>query len=104
MIFSWVRKVEYPGYLDISFRISSQFIKSKLWSSSFALLLGFCNDSMDDLDMSLDLADTSLSVDKLSLLRGLKLSWISKLEKHAEIINIIRCKTKVVQFVRGFQS
>jgi hypothetical protein len=45
-----------------------------LCSSSFALLLGFCNDSMDDLDMSLDLADTSLSVDKLSLLRGLKLS------------------------------
>ena len=66
--------VEKPLYLVISFLISLEFIKSNLCSSSFAVKLVFCSDSMDDLDISLDLADPSLSVDKLSLLRGFKLS------------------------------
>ena len=66
--------MEKPGYLVISFLISSEFIKSNLCSSSFAVILVFCNDSMDDLDKSVDLVDPSLSVDKLSLLRRFKLS------------------------------
>jgi hypothetical protein len=104
MIFSWVSKVEKPGYLVISFLISSEFIKSNLCSSSFAVILVFCNDSMDDLDKSVDLVDPSLSVDKLSLLRRFKLSWISNLEKHAEIIIIDSCNTEVIRYGRGFQS